>query len=76
MNDKYSILVSHEIQNAIRDRRNALRSKIADISSAEKSGVNVDEAVAILRAKLDELDFMSEKFFKIILKIYNDSKKQ
>lgn len=67
---------SIQINSIIRDRKNALRSKVSDLCNNKLSKQDTGQAELILRAKIDELDAISEKIFKVLLTIYNDSKKQ
>lgn len=64
--------LSMDVQNILRDRKNALRSKISDINNPEHTPTNADGALSILRAKIDEIDTISEKIFKLLISNYND----
>lgn len=64
--------LSMDVQSILRDRKNALRSKISDINNPEHTPTNADGALAILRAKIDEVDTISEKIFKLLIKNYNE----
>jgi hypothetical protein len=61
-----------DVQNILRDRKNALRSKINDIDSAENKTYNSESAISKLRAKIDEVDTISEKIFKLLISNYNE----
>lgn len=76
MKDAPLTSLSHQINSIIRDRKNALRSKLSDICNEKLDKIDTSHAEMILKAKLDELDTISEKIFKVLLTIYNDSKKQ
>lgn len=76
MKDAPLTSLSHQINTIIRDRKNALRSKLSDLCNAKLDSYDTSQAEMILKAKLDELDTISEKIFKVLLNIYNDSKKQ
>lgn len=76
MKDAPLTSLSHQINSIIRDRKNALRSKLSDLCNAKLDSYDTSQAEMILKAKLDELDTISEKIFKVLLNIYNDSKKQ
>jgi hypothetical protein len=76
MKDAPLTSLSHQINTIIRDRKNALRSKMSDLCNDKLTKQDTSQAELILRAKLDELDTISEKIFKVLLSIYNDSKKQ
>ena len=64
--------LSMDVQNILRDRKNALRSKISDINNPKHTPVDAEGALAILRAKIDEIDTVNEKIFKLLISNYND----
>lgn len=64
--------LSMDVQSILRDRKNALRSKISDINNPEHTPTNADGALATLRAKIDEVDTISEKIFKLLISNYNE----